>query len=157
MKKQPSLPLERERKLCRGKRPRMMDDLIKFAEEDIRSAEILFGEEIYNQACFHSQQCVEKLLKACLLSHGKHFPKIHSLDELAEECIKAGELSLLQYKSSIAILTLYYTVTRYPDALIGSLPDRLPNESDAKEAIDTAKSIYDLLVKKIDMKGRRRS
>lgn len=29
--------------------------------------------------CFHSQQCVEKYLKAYLVSHQKHFRKIHNI------------------------------------------------------------------------------
>jgi len=33
---------------------------IVFAQEDLKMAELALKEEIYNQACFHSQQCVEK-------------------------------------------------------------------------------------------------
>lgn len=124
------------------KRPSMIEDLINFSEEDLRSAKVLFEEDIYNQACFHSQQCVEKLLKASLLSHSVHFPKIHDLNELTQKCIQAGEFSLMQFREKISILGLYYTSTRYPDAMIGSLPDRLPNKKDAEEALSTAQEIY---------------
>ena len=35
---------------------------LAFAQEDMRMAELALKEGIYNQACFHSQQCVEKAL-----------------------------------------------------------------------------------------------
>jgi HEPN domain-containing protein len=41
-------------------------DWIGFAREDLRVAEWAFSAEIYNQTCFHAQQCVEKVLKAWL-------------------------------------------------------------------------------------------
>jgi HEPN domain-containing protein len=33
-----------------------------FAREDLHVAELVFDKGIYNQACFHAQQCVEKAL-----------------------------------------------------------------------------------------------
>lgn len=127
------------------KRPKEVQDWFDFASEDLRSAEILFEEKIYNQASFHSQQCVEKLLKAMLLSEGRHSPKIHDLKELFKKCIDAGLLELLSFKEKIATLSLFYAPTRYPDAIIGSLPERLPNKEDAQEALKTAQALYQLL------------
>ena len=34
-----------------------------FAHQDLRMAELALDEGIYNQVCFHSQQCVEKAIK----------------------------------------------------------------------------------------------
>jgi len=131
------------------RRSKIMSDLLHFSKEDFQSAAVLFREGIYNHACFHSQQCVEKLFKACLSSHQMHFPKIHDLNELLQKCLQAGELSLLQFGDEIAVLGLYYTSTRYPDAMIGSLPERLPNKKDAEEAISTARKIYKHLTDKL--------
>jgi hypothetical protein len=36
-------------------------DWLCFAHEDLRVAEWAFSAETYNQACFHAQQCVEKV------------------------------------------------------------------------------------------------
>ncbi len=36
-----------------------------FAYEDLRVAELVWGQAIYNQVCFHAQQCIEKALKGC--------------------------------------------------------------------------------------------
>ena len=128
------------------KRPDMVGEWIAFAGEDLQAAAVLLREEIYNQSCFHSQQCVEKILKGYLISRGVHCPKIHDLNELFEKCVQNGLLTLLQFKKPIAMLSLYYVPTRYPDAIIGSLPDRLPNKSDAKESLETAQTIYQHLL-----------
>ncbi|NIR70935.1 HEPN domain-containing protein [candidate division KSB1 bacterium] len=32
---------------------------LKFAEDDLRSAEVLLQEDIFNMVCFHCQQAVE--------------------------------------------------------------------------------------------------
>lgn len=40
----------------------------------------------YDAACFHAQQCVEKLLKGELLRIGQPCPKIHDLDMTPFPC-----------------------------------------------------------------------
>jgi HEPN domain-containing protein len=39
---------------------------LAFAREDLRMAELALAEDIYNQVCFHAQQCVEKAIKGWL-------------------------------------------------------------------------------------------
>jgi HEPN domain-containing protein len=119
-----------------------VNDWVCFAGEDLQAARILLREEIYSQSCFHSQQCAEKLLKACLLSKGQTAPKLHDLNELLEKCLDADQIFLLQFKEQLGILGLFYLPTRYPDAVLGSLPDRLPHKKDATEALAIAESLY---------------
>jgi HEPN domain-containing protein len=57
-------------------------DWIRFAREDLRVAEWAFSAEMYNQACFHAQQCVEKVLKAWLRCQGTLPPRTHQLSLL---------------------------------------------------------------------------
>lgn len=38
----------------------------------------------YDGVCFHAQQCVEKLMKAVLVSRGQDFPRTHDLVRLDE-------------------------------------------------------------------------
>ena len=63
---------------------------MRFAREDATMARLAFREEIWNQACFHSQQSAEKALKALLESTGIRPPKIHSVAELVERLRQAG-------------------------------------------------------------------
>jgi HEPN domain-containing protein len=41
---------------------------LAFAQEDLRVAELVWKQAIYNQVCFHAQQCVEKALKGLLVA-----------------------------------------------------------------------------------------
>lgn len=102
---------------------------VYFAREDLRMAELAERENIYNQVCFHSQQCAEKAIKALLLLQGKTPPHTHFLSDL---------LTLLApnpFAASVdvQILDRFYIPVRYPDALPGSLPEGLPTETDARK------------------------
>lgn len=105
-----------------------------FAEEDIKMAESAFKERIFNQACFHSQQAVEKMLKGFLKAKGVIIPRTHFLIELLKICIKIDK-DFQDLRDECAILDDYYIPTRYPDAIPGVLPEGLPKEKDAKEAL----------------------
>jgi HEPN domain-containing protein len=50
---------------------READRWLAFAREDLRIAELAMNEGLYNQVCFHAEQCVEKVLKAWLAKKGK--------------------------------------------------------------------------------------
>jgi HEPN domain-containing protein len=62
--------------------------------------------------CFHAQQCVEKYLKAFLVSKGIDFPKTHDIERLVTLLPESIwlRLSIEEQRS----LTAYATVTRYP-------------------------------------------
>jgi|GEM_PF-4837186 len=46
-----------------------------FAHQDPRMAELAVTEGLYNQVCFHSQQCAEKAVKGLLAHQGKLPPR----------------------------------------------------------------------------------
>jgi len=46
-----------------------------------------------------------------------------------------------------------YMPTRYPDAHPGILPDGLPNKTQALEALETARKIFDLVKQKLSQAG----
>lgn len=93
---------------------------LTFAEEDLRAAEILFREEVWNQVCFHAQQCVEKALKGfCVLQRQQPPPRTHAIVELLE-LLPREWLSDIRLALAESIDT-YYIPTRYPDALPGTL------------------------------------
>jgi HEPN domain-containing protein len=92
---------------------------------------------IYNQVCFHSQQCAEKAIKGLLLLQGTTPPRTHRLGDLltllAPSPFAAG--------MNIQLLDRFYIPTRYPDALPGSLPEGLPDRADAMEALTMAREV----------------
>lgn len=120
---------------------------LEFADEDMHMAKLALKDDIHNQVCFHAQQCVEKILKALLVHNQHNFPKTHDLKELYKMCEAANILDVVPFKNETWMLSLFYLPTRYPDALVGSLPDRLPTGKDAKSALEAAQAIYNQLSK----------
>lgn len=119
-----------------------------FAQEDLIVAKLSFNEKIYNQACFHSQQGVEKMLKGFLKINNKNIPKVHSLAQLLTLCVEIDS-SFETLRADCVKLDDYYIPTRYPDALPGMLPEGLPSEDDAQKAILTLEEVMDFITKKL--------
>ena len=109
---------------------------LALARQDLRMAELAFAEGIYNQVCFHAQQCAEKAIKGWLEQGGQTPPRTHRMADLLTLLPSnlMGELS-----DALGLLDRFYIPTRYPDALPGMLPEGLPGPQDAQEALDVAK------------------
>ena len=103
---------------------------------DLLLAEKNISIEGYDVAAFLAHQAVEKLLKALIIAEKNTLPRIHYLDELAQQLGLQGEIA-----DDIADLTADYTVARYPD-----VSDRLPFEeydrATASEKVERAGRIF---------------
>lgn len=112
---------------------------LMFARQDLQMAELALNEGIYNQVCFHSQQCVEKCLKGLLANQRKTPPRTHSivdlLGQLPQDCLQ-------DLRDELGQMDIFYIPTRYPDALPGSLAEGLPGREEAEEAIATARACW---------------
>ena len=84
------------------------------AENDLKSAAHLLTMKDcpVDNVCFNAQQCVEKYLKALLISQVLEFPKTHDLGELTALLPPRLRPSLTDEEQDR--LTDYATVTRYP-------------------------------------------
>ena len=114
---------------------------IEFAGEDLRMAQLALQENIYNQVCFHSEQCVEKAIKGLILHQGHLYPHSHKLADLLNSLSSPSPFDDL--REAILLLDRFYIPSRYPDALPGMLPQGLPTEKDAGEAIDIARQVLE--------------
>lgn len=101
---------------------------------DLRSAEVDLSAEppIPEDALFHSQQAVEKALKAYLTWRQHPFGKTHDLRVLAKACT-ALDPSLETQLAEAAPLTVYAWRFRYPGV------DEAPEAAEASEALSIAK------------------
>ena len=106
----------------------------RFAQDDQKVAKILLEDGPWNMVCFHAQQGSEKALKAFLRERSGDVPRVHSLGKLIEICAKTDR-TFLRLKSIALSLDRYYIPTRYPEAAPGSLPEGLPDKSDAKQSV----------------------
>jgi len=123
-----------------------MDETVErwlaFAYEDLRVAELALKEDIFNQTCFHAQQCVEKALKGVLLHHHNRTPPhLHAIAELLR-LLPTGWFAEVR-ADLIETMDNYYIPTRYPDALPGTLPEGLPGKPEAEEAVSLARIVIE--------------
>jgi HEPN domain-containing protein len=114
------------------------DRWLAFAHEDLRMAELAITEGLYNQVCFHCQQCAEKAVKGLLSYQGQILPRTHRLGDLLG-LLKPNPLSSIA--SEVQLLDRFYIPTRYPDALPGTLPEGLPDADDAEEALAVVQQV----------------
>lgn len=118
---------------------------LTFAAEDLRVAELTLEAGIYNQTCFHAQQCVEKCLKACLAVEGELLVRTHLIADLLKVLPATASQALRDIEKALARLDQFYIPTRYPDALPGTLPEGLPERHHAEVALSTARRCHELV------------
>jgi HEPN domain-containing protein len=70
-------------------------------------------QRVFDAACFHCQQTVEKYFKARLIEEGLSFPKTHDLVELLE-LLQPVEPLWASYEAAAKKLTEYAVNLRYP-------------------------------------------
>ena len=122
----------------------LVNQWLEKANDDYISAMTLMEKVIPPQveiACYHSQQCAEKALKAFCVQKGAEVQKTHNLVVLCQSCVVLdSDFSALL--SDCARLTPCSVQTRYPNSI-----EIL--ESEAQSALALAKKIYDFVSRKI--------
>ena len=108
------------------------------AEEDLQAAKALQQAGMYAHACFLSQQCGEKAIKAVWHLIGEE-PWGHSIQRLVMQFPKPELFTEREnWLHRAASLDKFYIPTRYPNGL----PDLPPGQSyfakDAEQAIELA-------------------
>ena len=111
------------------------------AEGDLKTAVVLLTNHRYAHACFHSQQCGEKAMKALwyLLDSD---PWGHSVVKLLQGIRAIDETvynRLEKIEKSALILDRFYIATRYPNGLPDLTPEEAYLEEDAENCIGHAK------------------
>lgn len=109
-------------------------DWIDYAEADYVAARTMLRRQrpLINHACYCSQQCGEKYLKALLAFKSIAIPRTHDLIRLSELCANVGIWVAVDLQS-LNTLSEYAMTTRYPgDA---------PTLEEAQEALTIAKAV----------------
>ncbi|MGD0003928.1 MAG: HEPN domain-containing protein [Anaerolineaceae bacterium] len=88
---------------------------IERAEEDYLLAQSAIRRKspLTYGATFHAQQCIEKYLKALLISRQVDFPRSHDLAALGYLCKQVGIILPID-DDALEFLTAYAVETRYP-------------------------------------------
>lgn len=125
---------------------------VDFFLNDIKAAEIMLKEELYNHTCFFAHQSSEKALKGFLEENNIVIPKIHNLMALNEQCQKIKS-SFCELRPKLKFLNQFYITTKYPDTFVGSLPGGMPDKATAEKALGYAKEITDFCLDAIRQKA----
>jgi len=130
-------------------RDEVIEDLvnkwIKKANKDLLSAEreLSFEDPVTETVCFHSQQAVEKYLKAFLVYHQIHFTKTHRIMDLLELCATVDS-SFKDELEDADNLTDYAVEVRYPDVWVE------PGIEETEEALEIANKVKEFVLSKIN-------
>jgi HEPN domain-containing protein len=124
---------------------------IKFAKTDLQATIALITEENLSPvAAFHTQQCVEKSLKALLELNNKKVPRTHDLIKLLQRIEEEKiNINMKINEEVLDQISQVYIDTRYP-ADFGLLPEGKPSINKVKEFLDEAESIFNQTVQLIE-------
>ena len=122
---------------------------LKQAGHVLKVAQTLPRDECYAECCFHAEQTAQLALKAFLYGQGERFVTLHSVKQLVERCA-TYDPAFLQVIDAGKVLDQYYIPTRYPDAIgFPGLPYETYSEHEAREAVQFARAIVDLVKGKV--------
>ena len=122
---------------------KISEEWLKAARDDLYVVEKIISDEgLTHMVAFHSQQCVEKSLKAVIEEYDLGMARIHNLERLFEIVRRHVEIDVDIVL--IEKLDKLYIDSRYP-ADFGLLPDGKPDREDAEEFYNVAKSVYEIV------------
>ena len=102
--------------------------------------EIIQNEHLSNMVAFHSQQAIEKSIKAILEEKEAKVPRVHNIINLNGKIEKYIELNINQ--EIFDQINELYIDSRYPTDL-GLLPEGKPSKEIASMFFKTASEIYE--------------
>lgn len=111
---------------------------VREAQEEFESASLLLQHQKHRGACLHSQQCVEKALKALMLEKGRRPQRTHDVVELLNAAVADGWAVGLDMDDAVFLNSVYRG--RYPTEE-GLLPHGEPGEEDAGRAVRVAEAV----------------
>lgn len=121
---------------------------LRDAEEELSSSAVLFEHGKNKAACYHSQQSVEKGLKALILEKGEKPEKTHDIVEMLSRVQRLGWQISLPMDDAVFLNSIYKG--RYPTEE-GLLPQGEPTKADAERVTTAAerfmKSVREALEK----------
>ncbi len=112
---------------------------IRDSEDELSSARVLQENGKHRAACFHSQQCVEKCLKALIIEKSEKPEKTQDILELNSHVRRLGWTVDLDGEEAVFLNSIYKG--RYPSEE-GLLPHGEPTESDARRAVTSAERVF---------------
>ncbi|MBA2691074.1 MAG: HEPN domain-containing protein [Rubrobacter sp.] len=125
---------------------RALERWLRYARDDLRSAEILLVESgVPRNSCFLAQQAAEKSIKAIFVALQIDFPFTHDLNRLLDLLPEDWEMK--EKLPGLTDLSDWAVEPRYP----GDMPEA--TEDDAREAVRMAREVYETTISEIEARG----
>lgn len=106
-----------------------------YAEENLKSAQILMDSSLFNSCLQNIQQSIEKFLKDVLVEFSGKFLKTHSISRLMREITDIDQdVSILEDECDL--LDTIYMPSKYP--LSSAIPDYDPDIDICRECLEIA-------------------
>lgn len=119
---------------------------IDYADENLKSAEVLLQNGLFNACLQNIQQAAEKHLKSLLIEKGTGLIKSHSIRQLIH-ALAEHQITITMSEDEIDLLDSIYLPSKYP--LMSVLPKFLPDKKLCEKCINIAfqikSSVLDLL------------
>ncbi len=123
---------------------------LRDAVDELDSSVVLFEHGKYRGACYHSQQCAEKGLKALIIEKGMRPGRTHDIVELRNKAAEMGWDIDLSMDNAVFLNSVYKG--RYPTEE-GLLPHGEPSREDAEKAIASLKNFMKRLANLLGEEG----
>jgi HEPN domain-containing protein len=115
---------------------------LDYANENLKSAQVLLESHLYNVALQNIQQSIEKYLKALLVEKGIGLQKTHNISILAAKLESAGYAIGIE-DDIIDLIDSIYLTSKYPMGSI--LPDFHPDEALCELLLENAREIKQIV------------
>jgi HEPN domain-containing protein len=122
----------------------LIQQWLQRVDVDLRSAEVDLAASppITDDACFHCQQAVERLLRAFLTYHGVEFDYIHEIEQLIKQC-ETIDSSFSALHNSADRLTGYAVRFRYPYS------GAAPGIDQSRQALGVARTVHEFVLHRL--------
>ena len=114
------------------------------ASSDLEFAEYALKGGFFSKCCFVTQQASEKTLKALAFYRGAKRIATHSIYKICKDLKINGEI-----EEASKILDQYYITARYPDAFPDGCPFEMFTQTQAKQAVELARMIFNKVTKEL--------
>jgi len=111
---------------------------LNYADENLKSANILLESFLYNPSLQNSQQSIEKYIKAYFIENGLKLQKTHNILSL-NEILKQNNVLLSITEDEIDLIDSIYLSSKYPFGSV--LADFDPDNKICLKCIDIANRV----------------
>jgi HEPN domain-containing protein len=111
---------------------------LDYAEENLKSAEVLLDNDFFNSCLQNIQQCIEKLLKSIIVERSGRIIKTHSISKL-NQILRDSEVEIDITDDECDLIDTIYLPSKYP---IGSvIPDYDPDMAICRQCMEIARRV----------------